>query len=130
MTREELGKIIHDERIKQKLSCRQLGFLSGTSAGTVSRTENPSLKDKTYVSFKSLRKICKALGIEEYDKYESEIPKEELFIIDGNGLIPKINTAIKLSNGEHIYDVGFRNGLRFAKYLIDGRKPEYEEVEN
>ena len=37
-----------------------------------------------------------------------------------------IDFAIDASNGDTNYFVGFRNGLRYAKSLIDGEEPQFE----
>ena len=41
-------------------------------------------------------------------------------------LVSKILDAIDTSDGYNSYSVGFRNGLRYAKSLIDGEEPKYE----
>ena len=41
-------------------------------------------------------------------------------------ILETIDFAIDASNGNTNYFVGFRNGLRYAKSLIDGKEPNYE----
>lgn len=41
-------------------------------------------------------------------------------------ILDTIDFAIDASNGETSYFVGFRNGLRYAKSLVDGEEPQYE----
>ena len=121
MTVEEIGTIIRTERIRQGLSCRELGELSGTSAATVCRLETGKRKGST----KSALKILNALDI------KLEIVEEKMAeqIIDPNSLFSKIEFAIAASNGTNEYSVGFRNGLRYALYFLDGKTPEYENWE-
>lgn len=37
-----------------------------------------------------------------------------------------LDFAIVASVGSDDYCIGFKNGLRYAKYLIDGNEPQYE----
>ena len=41
-------------------------------------------------------------------------------------ILDTIDFAIDASNGDTNYFVGFRNGLRYAKSLIDGEEPQFE----
>ena len=41
-------------------------------------------------------------------------------------ILNTIDFAIDASNGNTNYFVGFRNGLRYAKSLIDGEEPQFE----
>ena len=41
-------------------------------------------------------------------------------------ILDTIDFAIDTSNGDTNYFVGFRNGLRYAKSLIDGEEPQFE----
>ncbi len=41
-------------------------------------------------------------------------------------ILDTIDFAINASNGESNYFVGFRNGLRYFKSLIDGKEPQFE----
>lgn len=41
-------------------------------------------------------------------------------------VINTLDFAIDASNGNEDYIIGFRNGLRYAKSLIDGNNPQYE----
>ena len=41
-------------------------------------------------------------------------------------MLDTIDFAIDASNGDTNYFVGFRNGLRYTKSLIDGEEPKYE----
>lgn len=41
-------------------------------------------------------------------------------------ILDTIDFAIDASNGDTNYFVGFRNGLRYAKSLVDGEEPQYE----
>lgn len=45
-------------------------------------------------------------------------------------IIEKIDFAIEASNMYDPYTVGFKNGLRYAKYLVDDKEPEFEDVHN
>ena len=120
MTVEEIGNIIRTERIRKGLSCRELAELSDTSAATVCRLETGKRKGST----KAALKILKALGI------ELEIVEEKTAesIVDPNSLYSKIKFAIEASTGTDAYIVGFRNGLRYALYLLDGKAPKYDFV--
>ena len=57
-----------------------------------------------------------------YDRQEEIIKalEQELKILD------TLNFAIDASNGDTNYFVGFRNGLRYSKSLIDGKEPQFE----
>ena len=120
MTVEEIGSIIRTERIRKGLSCRDLAKLSDTSAATVCRLETGKRKGST----KAALKILKALDI----KLEITDEKTAESIIDPISLYSKIEFAIESSNGTDEYMVGFRNGLRYALYLLDGEAPQYEFV--
>lgn len=111
MTVEEIGSIIHTERIRKGLSCRELAELSNTSAATVCRLETGKRKGST----KAALKILKALDI----KLEITEEKTAESIVDPISLYSKIEFAIESSNGTDEYMVGFRNGLRYALYLLD-----------
>lgn len=41
-------------------------------------------------------------------------------------ILETIDFAIDASNGDTNYFVGFRNGLRYSKSLIDGKEPQFE----
>lgn len=41
-------------------------------------------------------------------------------------LLDTLDFAVDASNGDTNYFVGFRNGLRYAKSLIDGEEPQFE----
>ncbi len=41
-------------------------------------------------------------------------------------VINTLDFAIDASDGDNDYFIGFRNGLRYAKSLIDGNDPQYE----
>lgn len=43
-------------------------------------------------------------------------------------LINQINFAIKATNLENDYSIGFKNGLRLAQSFIDGKDPKYEHL--
>lgn len=120
MTVKEIGNIIRTERIRKGLSCRELAELSNTSAATVCRLETGKRKGST----KAALKIFKALGI------ELEIIEEKTAesITDPNSLYSKIEFVIIASTGTDEYMVGFRNGLRYALYLLDGKAPQYEFI--
>ena len=120
MTVEEIGSIIRTERIRKGLSCRELAELSNTSAATVCRLETGKRKGST----KAALKILKALDI----KLEITEEKTAKSITDPNSLNSKIEFAIKVSTGTDAYMVGFRNGLRYALYLLDGKAPQYEFI--
>ena len=114
LTVKEIGSIIRTERIRKGLSCRELAELSNTSAATVCRLETGKRKGST----KAALKILKALGI------ESEIVEEKT----AESIVDKIEFAIIASTGTDEYMVGFRNGLRYALYLLDGKAPQYEFI--
>ena len=120
MTVKEIGSIIHTERIRKGLSCRELAELSDTSAATVCRLETGKRKGST----KAALKILKALDI----KLEITEEKAAESIVDPISLYSKIEFAIESSNGTDEYIVGFRNGLRYALYLLDGKAPQYEFI--
>lgn len=40
-----------------------------------------------------------------------------------------LDFAIDASDGNDNYDIGFRNGLRYAKSLIDGNDPQFEHCQ-
>ncbi|MBR2256334.1 MAG: helix-turn-helix transcriptional regulator [Blautia sp.] len=120
MTVEEIGSTIHKERIRKGLSCRELAELSNTSAATVCRLETGKRKGST----KAALKILKALGIELEITGEKTVES----IVDPNSLYSRIEFAIKASTGTDAYMVGFRNGLRYALYLLDGKAPQYEFI--
>lgn len=48
------------------------------------------------------------------------LPKSHEKIIDS------IDFAIKATNSQDDYSMGMRNGMRYVKYLIDGKEPQYE----
>ena len=41
-------------------------------------------------------------------------------------LLKTLDFAIDASTGKDVYMVGFRNALRYAKSLVDGKEPEFE----
>lgn len=41
-------------------------------------------------------------------------------------ILNTLDFAIDASNGDTNYFVGFRNGLRYSKSLIDGKEPQFE----
>ncbi len=41
-------------------------------------------------------------------------------------IIKAIDLAILITNGGDYYSIGLRNGMRYAKSLIDGKAPIYE----
>ena len=43
-------------------------------------------------------------------------------------VINTLDFAIDASDGSDDYAIGFRNGLRYAKALIDGNDPQYEHL--
>lgn len=57
-----------------------------------------------------------AWAVKEIDKALSQEPK----------ILNTIDFAIDASNGDTNYFVGFRNGLRYTKSLIDGEEPQFE----
>lgn len=120
MTVEEIGSIIHTERIRKGLSCRELAELSDTSAATVSRLETGKHKGST----KAALKILKALDI----KLEITEEKAAESIVDPDSLYSKIEFAIKASTGTDAYMVGFHNGFQYALYLLDVKAPKYEFI--
>ena len=54
--------------------------------------------------------------LEIIDKYAEQEPE----------ILNTLDFAIDASNGDTNYFVGFRNGLRYAKSLVDGEDPQYE----
>ena len=119
----ELGKIIRKERIRRGLSCRELGDMSGTSAATICRIENGK---RANAAAKSFFKICKALEIKIDD---AELRKPEPAIVDPCCFVSRLNSEIMITRGMDLYSVGFRNGLRYALYLLNGQMPKYEQME-
>lgn len=120
MNSSNIGQIIRIERVRRGLSCRELADLSGTSAATISRIEN----GKRLSATPAILKIFKALDIHE----DAEDQEPQFSAIDSTRLLPSIDFAIASSSGDDSYMIGFRNGLRYAKYLIDGRAPAYERM--
>ena len=94
--------------------------MSGASAATVCRLETGKRKGST----KAALKILKALDI----KLEIAEEKTAKSIVDPNSLYSKIEFMIKATNTADEYSVGFRNGLRYALYLLDGKAPQYEFI--
>lgn len=45
---------------------------------------------------------------------------------DREKTIDAIDFAIKATDSQDDYSMGMRNGMRYAKYLIDGKAPQYE----
>ena len=41
-------------------------------------------------------------------------------------ILDTLDFAIDASNGNNSYSIGFRNGLRYAKSIIDGKEPQFE----
>lgn len=41
-------------------------------------------------------------------------------------IVDAINFAIKATDLQDDYSIGLRNGMRYVKSLIDGKKPQYE----
>lgn len=41
-------------------------------------------------------------------------------------VIKGIDTALEVAETNTLYEMGFRNGLRYAKSLIDNLEPEFE----
>ena len=117
-----IGNIIRTERMRQDLTCRELGKISGTSAATVNRIEN----GKRMPRIKTTRKILVALGLEVMPIIEKrKEPNAE--IVNPNGLIPTLENAIMLTNGTDPYSVGMKNGMIYAFSLITGRAPVFDE---
>lgn len=44
-------------------------------------------------------------------------------------IIGVINADIEMTNVQDDYSCGLRNGMRLSKQLLDGKKPEFEKVE-
>lgn len=122
MTLETIGKIIHDERIRQGLSCRDLSKKSGVSPSTISRIENGHRKSQT----KSFFRICRALEIEVDISDEERAASEPPKIVDPNCLFQRLCNIPKELRGEDGYSVGFRNGIRYAWFLICGTETKFE----
>lgn len=117
-----IGNIIRSERMRQNLTCRELGKLSETSAATVSRLEN----NKRIPRIKTAMKILAALGIEEIPIIE-EHKEPNAKIVNPNGLIPTLENAIMLTNGTDPYSVGMKNGMIYALSLITGSTPVFDD---
>lgn len=43
-------------------------------------------------------------------------------------LLGEMDAAINAVDRHDVYSVGMRNGIRYAKSLIDGKEQEYEKV--
>ena len=56
-------------------------------------------------------------------KAENEKKQEQ---IRNEKLINDIDFAIKATGSQDDYSMGMRNGMRYVKYLIDGKEPQYE----
>lgn len=69
----------------------------------------------------------RSLMSEVFGAFDTEEKTAES-ITDPNSLYSKIEFAVKASTGTDEYMVGFRNGLRYALYLLDGKAPKYEFV--
>lgn len=110
----EVGLMIKKERVQKGMTLRELGDLSKTSAATICRIEN----GKRLGNAKSVFKIAKTLGI------SIDIPeeKEEDRYVNPDGLIPRLMEAINTGEDPTPYDLGFRNGILYALYLITGKE--------
>lgn len=117
-----IGDVISRERKRQKMTMRELGKLSETSAATVCRIEKGLREPK----IETARKIFKALGIKELPIMEKhEEPNSE--IIDPHGLVPSLEFAIKVIDCDDPYSIGIKNGMIYALSLITGRTPIFDE---
>lgn len=74
--------------------------------------------DKAIIMCEQLRKAKKKAKRwkRKCMKYAEQDPK----------ILDTIDFAIDASNGDTNYFVGLRNGLRYAKSLVDGEEPQYE----
>lgn len=68
----------------------------------------------------TLYATAQGMAIEALQAEPNEVAEQEPKILD------TIDFAIDASNGGTNYYVGFRNGLRYAKSLIDGEAPQFE----
>lgn len=55
-----------------------------------------------------------------------ERDKERKKIVDE--VANKIDQSIMVTNISDTYSIGVRNGMRYCKYLLDGKTPMYEDV--
>lgn len=71
----------------------------------------------------------------DFDKVKETLKKDGLdnLIVDhtceqtrDEKTIDAINFAIKATDTQDDYSMGMRNGMRYVKYLIDGKAPQYE----
>ena len=47
--------------------------------------------------------------------------------MNNNDILEKIDFAIKATDSNDDYGRGMRNGMRYVKYLIDGKEPQFEQ---
>ena len=71
--------------------------------------------EKACISPAYLKKELETLALDQE-------PKTEQF----EKLIDAIDFAIKATGSQDDYCMGMRNGMRYAKYLVDGKEPQYE----
>lgn len=90
----------------------------------------PEYKGKPYFSIKYTENGQEFIG---YGTYKPEVLSEflkEYFMPsvqpDNEDLIEAIKNGITVSNGDGVYFVGFRNGMRWVLSLIDSKEPTYE----
>ena len=71
----------------------------------------------------------------DFDKVKETLKKDDLdnLIVDhtceqarDEKMIDAIDFAIKATDSQDDYSMGMRNGMRYVKSLIDGKKPQYE----
>ena len=48
--------------------------------------------------------------------------------MDNSNEIAIIRFAINATNGKDVYDVGFRNGLKYALFVLTGEEPVFDSV--
>ena len=102
----QIGAAVREERLKRRLSIRELAELSGTSPATISRLEN----GKVRLMSNGIRKILKVLDISE-DDGEKRIQR----IID----ILKAEDEAE-NDYNDAYTRGISHGINFALALLTG----------
>lgn len=94
-------------------------------------------EEKAIIYFKDLRKRASdyLLGIpKDTAAYKATIAEKEFFdtAIEAleqtrdDKMIDAIDFAIKATDSQDDYSMGMRNGMRYAKSLINGKEPQYE----
>ena len=93
MTKEEIGKIIHDARKNKKMSLQDVGKIIGVSAAAISRWES----GEKNILGENLIKIAEVLNIVHlvFPGYE-KVEKEDITPDDMQKLLSEITSNVKL----------------------------------